>query len=149
MPKLGNVRKFYLTTSKTAAGPFTWLKGEQNNGFNRSAEAIEVSDKSNDWAQFISGKKGATASVTVFTDDKASEPQHEIISSLHNGQSIYAFIGELSGDTGSKTPTEGDMFEAIITGISDTNDYGSVSSRSIDLTVTGEPIHYPTITAEA
>lgn len=147
MAKLGNVRKFYLTTGMTG-GTFTWLKGEQNNSFNRSAEAIEVSDKSNDWAQFISGKKGATASVTVFTDDKASEPQHEIISSLHNGQSIYAFIGELSGDTGSKTPTEGDMFEAIITGIGDTNDYGSVASRSIDLTVTGEPTHYPTITKE-
>lgn len=148
MAKLGNVRKFYLTTGMTG-GTFTWLKGEQNNGFNRTAEAIEVSDKQNRWAQFLSGKLGATASVTVFTNDAASEMQHKIISSLHNGQSIYAFIGELSGDTGSETPTEGDMFEAIITGISDTNDYGSVASRSIDLTVTGEPIHYPTITAEA
>ena len=28
MPKLGNARKFYLTTGKTG-GTFTWLKGEQ------------------------------------------------------------------------------------------------------------------------
>lgn len=148
MAKLGNVRKFYLTTGKSA-GTFTWLKGEQNNSFNRTAEAIEVSDKSNDWAQFISGKKGATASVTVFTDDSASEPQHKMISSLHNGQPVFGFIGELSGDTGSATPTEGDLFEAIITGISDTNDYGSVASRSLDLTITGAPVHYPNISAEA
>lgn len=146
MAKLGNVRKFYLTTGKTG-GTFTWLKGEQNNSFNRSAEAIEVSDKSNDWAQFISGKKGATASVTVFTDDTATEPQHKMISSLHNGQPVYGFIGELSGDT-SSTPTEGDLFEAIITGISDTNDYGAVASRSMDLTITGAPAHYPAITEE-
>lgn len=144
MAKLGNVRKFYLTTGKTG-GTFTWLKGEQNNSFNRSAESIEVSDKSNDWAQFISGKKGANASVTVFTDDTSTEPQHKMISSLHNGQPVYGFIGELSGD-GATTPTEGDLFEAIITGISDTNDYGAVASRSLDLTITGAPTHYPTIT---
>lgn len=147
MAKLGNGRKFYLTTGMTG-GTFTWLKGEQNNSFNRSAESIEVSDKSNDWAQFIPGKKGATASVTVFADDTTGEPQHKLISSLHNGQVVYGFIGELSGDTGSATPAEGDLFEAVITGISDTNDYGSVASRSIDLTITGAPTHYPTITKE-
>ncbi len=143
MAKLGNARRFYLTTGKTG-GTFTWLKGEQNNSFNRSAEAIEVSDKSNDWAQFIPGKKGATASATVFTDDTSDGPQHKMLSSLHNGQTVYGFIGELS----STTPTEGDVFEAVITAISDTNDYGAVASRSIDMTITGEPTHYPAITEE-
>lgn len=143
MAKLGNARRFYLTTGLTA-GTYTWLKGEQNNSFNRSAEAIEVSDKSNVWAQFIPGKKGATASATVFTDDTADGPQHKMLSSLHNGQTVYGFIGELS----STTPTEGDVFEAVITAISDTNDYGAVASRSIDMTITGEPTHYPTITEE-
>ncbi len=146
MAELGNVRRFYLTTSK-AGGTYTWLKGEQNNAFNRTAEAIEVSDKSNDWAQFISGKKGATASATVFIDDTASEPQHKLISSLHNGKTVFCFVGKVT-EGGSSTPTEGDMFEAVITGISDTNDYGSVASRSIDLTVTGDPAHYPTISTE-
>lgn len=140
MAKLGNARRFYLTTGLTG-GTYTWLKGEQNNGFNRSAEAIEVSDKSNDWAQFIPGKKGATASATVFTDDSADGPQHKMLSSLHNGQTVFGFIGELS----STTPTEGDVFEAVITAISDTNDYGAVASRSIDMTITGEPTHYPAI----
>lgn len=140
MAKLGNARRFYLTTGLTG-GTYTWLKGEQNNSFNRSAEAIEVSDKSNDWAQFIPGKKGATASATVFTDDSADGPQRKMLSSLHNGQTVFGFIGELS----STTPTEGDVFEAVITAISDTNDYGAVASRSIDMTITGEPTHYPAI----
>ena len=144
MAQLGNTRRVYIVTGSSSK-TYTWLSGEQNNSFNRSAESIEVSDKSNDWAQFISGKKGATASVTVFTDDTSTEPQHKMISSLHNGQPVYGFIGELSGD-GATTPTEGDLFEAIITGISDTNDYGAVASRSLDLTITGAPTHYPTIT---
>lgn len=147
MAELGNVRKFYLTASK-AGGTYTWLKGEQNNSFNRTAEAIEVSDKSNDWAQFISGKKGATASVTVFTDDTESEPQHKMLSSLHNGQTVFGFVGKLGSGGSGQTPTDGDLFEAVITGISDTNDYGSVASRSIDLTVTGAPTHYPAISSE-
>lgn len=140
MAKLGNERCFYLTTGLTG-GTYTWLKGEQNNSFNRSVEAIEVSDKSNDWAKFIPGKKGATASATVFTDDSADGPQHKMLSSLHTGQTVFGFIGELS----ITTPTEGDVFEAVITAISDTNDYGAVASRSIDMTITGEPTHYPAI----
>ena len=147
MAELGNVRKFYLTTSKTG-GTYTWLKGEQNNNFNRTAEAIEVSDKSTAWAQFISGKKGATGSVTVFTDDTNDGPQHKLISSLHNGKTVFCFVGKVADGESSATPTEGDIFEAVITGISDTNDYGSVASRSIDLTVTGEPTHYPAISEE-
>lgn len=147
MAELGNLRRFYLTTAKTG-GTYTWLKGEQNNAFNRTAEAIEVSDKSNDWAQFISGKKGATASATVFTDDSSDGPQHKLISALSNGQTVFCFIGKVNADGGSgTTPTEGDIFEAVITGISDTNDYGSVASRSVDLTITGEPTHYPAISA--
>ena len=140
MAQLGNERKCYLTTS--SGGTFTWLAGEQNNSFNRTAEAIEVSDKSTDWAQFIAGKKGATASVTVYADDTASGPQMEILQALHKGESVYCFIGVLGS---GNTPTTGDMFEAIVTECSDTNDYGAVASRSISLQVTGEPTHYPTI----
>ena len=142
MVQLGNERKCYLTAKN--GGQFTWLAGEQNNSFNRTAEAIEVSDKSTDWAQFIAGKKGATASVTVYADDTESGPQMQILEALHKGESVFCFIGVLGG-TGSQTPTAGDLFEAIVTECSDTNDYGAVASRSISLQVTGEPTHYPTI----
>ena len=59
MAVLGNERRCYITSTQTG-GIFTWLKGEQNNSFNRSAEAIEVSDKSTDWTQFIAGKKNGS-----------------------------------------------------------------------------------------
>lgn len=142
MAVLGNERRCYITTAE--GGQYTWLAGEQNNSFNRSAEAIEVSDKSTDWTQFIAGKKNATASVTVFVDDTASAPQHQMLSALHKGTTVYCFIGKLGG-TGSQTPSEGDLFEAIVTECSDTNDFGAVATRSISLQVTGEPTHYPTI----
>jgi predicted secreted protein len=142
MAVLGNERRCYITTAE--GGTYTWLAGEQNNSFNRSAEAIEVSDKSTDWTQFIAGKKNATASVTVFVDDTASAPQHQMLSALHKGTTVYCFIGKLGG-TGSQTPSEGDLFEAIVTECSDTNDFGAVATRSISLQVTGEPDHFPKI----
>ena len=57
MAQLGNNRKVYIVTGTTTL-TYTWLAGEQTNNFNRTAEAIETSDKSTEWAQFISGKKG-------------------------------------------------------------------------------------------
>ena len=143
MPELGNIRRFYLGTALTS-GTWTWLAGEQTNTFNRTAESIEVSDKSTAWQQFISGKKGATASVTVFTNDESTGPQHKLISALCSGDTVFCFIGKLTGGD-SATLTEGDAFEAVITAISDTNDQGSVATRQISLTATGEVKHYPTI----
>lgn len=143
MAVLGNTRRVYIVTG-TGTLTYTWLAGEQTNTFNRTAEAIETSDKSTIWAQFISGKKGATAEVTVFTDDTSTEPQHTALSALHNGQVVKVFIGTLS--TGQNpAPTAGDVFEAIITAISDTNDVGTVSTRSISLTATGAVTHTPAI----
>ena len=68
MAELGNNRRVYIVTG-TGTLTYTVLAGEQTNNFNRTAEAIETSDKSAIWAQFISGKKGATAEVTVYTND--------------------------------------------------------------------------------
>lgn len=138
----GNSRRFYLTTSSHAS--YTWLAGEQSNGFNRSAESIDVTDKSNNWAAFIAGRLSATAEVTVNLDNDATAGQHELLSSFHEGETVYCFIGTLSSGS-SAAPTEGDMFEAVITAINDSNDKDSVASRSISLQVTGAPTHYPTV----
>ena len=134
MAQLGNVNKFYIKISSS----WTWLTGEQNNSFNRTAEAIEGSDKSTDWAQFIAGKKGATAEVTVFADN-SNAAQKNVLSAFASGAEVDFFIGELS----TNTPSSGDVGKAIITAISDTNDFGAVSSRNISLTVTGAVTHYP------
>ena len=143
MAVLGNSRRVYIVTGTTSL-TYTWLSGEQSNSFNRTAEAIEVSDKSTDWAQFISGKKGATAEVTVYTNDDNTEKQHAAIAALHSGTKVKVFIGTLTTGT-TPAPSQGDVFEAVITAISDTNDNGSVASRSLSLTATGAVTHYPTI----
>ena len=140
MSQLGNNRKAYITAGNTGT-PTTWLVGEQSNSFNRTAEAIEISDKSTDWAQFISGKKGATAEITVYTDDTSGGPQHSAIKALHEGSYVRVFIGRLT----DSTPAEGDVFTAVITAINDTNDNGAVASRSLSLTATGAVTHYPAL----
>ena len=140
MAVLGNNRRAYITLGSSGT-PTTWLSGEQTNNFNRTSEAIEVSDKSTVWAQFIAGKRGATAEITVFTDDTSAGPQYNAIKALHTGATVRVFIGTLN----NTTPSQGDVFTAIVTAISDTNDNGSVATRSLSLTATGEVTHYPSL----
>lgn len=137
MAKLGNERKCYIGTA--LSGTWTWLVGEQTNSFSRSAAAVETSDKSSAWQKFISGLRGATADVTVFTDDTDAQ-QKAALAAFNEGSTIFVFIGELS----SASPSAGDAFEAVITAINDTNDNASVSTRQMSLQVTGAPVHYPT-----
>lgn len=134
MSKLGNVVKCYIKVSTT----WTWLQGEQSNRLNQTAEAIETSDKSTIWAQFISGKKGATAEVTVFADNTDAS-QAAAIAAFRSGAEVDVFIGELS----TNAPSDGDSFKAIITGVSDDNSFGSVAARTLSLTATGDLTHYP------
>ena len=142
MAQLGNTRRVYIVTGSDSK-TYTWLSGEQNNSFNRTAEAIEDSDKCTEWAQFLSGKKGATAEVTVYTDDNDAQ-QKAALAALEAGTPVSVFIGTLSSGS-SPAPSEGDAFKAIITAINDTNDNGAVASRSLSLTATGAVTHYPTL----
>lgn len=142
---LGNVNRFYVKIG--TATSYTWLTGEQNNSVNRTQEAIEVSDKSTDWAQFIGGKKGATIEATIFADNSDSA-QAEILKGLYQGTKVQFFVGTLVGGTGADAgnPSSGEVGQAVVTGISDTNDFGSVSTRNVTLTVDGALTHYPSLT---
>lgn len=142
---LGNVNRFYVKIGSATA--YTWLTGEQNNSVNRTQEAIEVSDKSTDWAQFIGGKKGATIEATIFADNSDSA-QAEILKGLYQGTKVQFFVGTLVGGTGADAgnPSSGEVGQAVVTGISDTNDFGSVSTRNVTLTVDGALTHYPSLT---
>ena len=126
---LGNDKKAYIKVSTN----YTWLGGEQNNSLNRSAEALETSDKSNAWKQFISGAKEASVEITVYAkkDDAA---QMAVLESLISGETVDWFIGEL----GDSTPLSGDYGKAIVTAVNDTNNYNAVATRSISLKATGE-----------
>ena len=138
---LGNVNKFYVKIG--TATSYTWLTGEQSNSVNRTQEAIEVSDKSTDWAQFIGGKKGATIEATIFADNSDSA-QEEILKGLYLGQKVNFFVGQLGTGT-TPAPTSGDVGVAVVTSISDTNDFGAVSTRNVSLTVDGALTHYPSL----
>lgn len=131
---LGNLNKFYLRSGSS----YTWLTGEQSNSVNRTQEAIEVSDKSTVWAQFIGGKKGATIEATLFADNSDSS-QAALLAALAAGDDVEVFVGQLS----SSTPSSGDAGSCVITAISDTNDFGAVSTRNVSLTVNGALTHYP------
>lgn len=139
-PKSGNSRRFYISTAQAAS--HTWLEGEQSNNFNRSAEAIDVSDKSSNWAAFIAGRRSATADVTVNLDDTATSKQKDLLNALANGTTVYCFIGTLTAGS-SPVASEGDFFEAVVTAANDTNEKDGVASRSFSLQVTGTPVHYP------
>ena len=134
MAELGNKNRVYIGAS--TGSTYTWLAGEQTNSFNRSAESIEVSDKSTEWAQFISGKKSATADVTVIADN-ADAQQKSLLTAFAAGTPVLVHIGKVNGTNAG----EGDTFSAIITSINDTNDSGAVSTRQISLQSTGVVEH--------
>lgn len=132
MAVLGNTKKAYIKVSNS----YVWLGGEQSNSVNITAEAVEVSDKNSVWASFIAGKRGATVEITVFADNTNSA-QSAALSALIAGTEVDWAVGTISGSTISA----GDSGKAIVTSVSDTNDFGAVASRTISLTVTGAVTH--------
>lgn len=137
---LGNKRKAYIGTSHV------WLTGEQSNSLSLASNKVEISDKSTVWQRFISGVKGATAEVTVYADNNDAQ-QIAVLTGFFKGEDVDVFIGTFVSGSGSGSGmVEGDAFSAVVDSVSDTNDNGSVSSRTIALTANGPVTHYPTIT---
>lgn len=137
-PMLGNARKFYIGTG-TGTISYTWFAGEQNNSVTLNGNAIEVSDKETTWQKFISGTRGGTAEVTIYADDQDAQ-QMAALDALFAGNTILCFIGTLSNNS----PEAGIAFEAVINSIADTNDNNAVAGRTLSLTITGQPVLYPT-----
>lgn len=135
---IGNSKKVYLKTTSGSTTSYDWLTGEQSNSLNRSNSAVDISDKSSKWQKFIGGLLGATADITVHADN-SDDQQKAMLDALESGAEVDVFIGILSSDA----PSDGDAFSAIVTAVNDSNDNGSVSSRSISLQVSGPITHYP------
>lgn len=68
--KSGNKRRVYLTTG--SGNTRTWIVGEQSNSIDYTNNALDASDKSTEWDQFISGNKNWTATATFNLDNAAS-----------------------------------------------------------------------------
>ena len=132
MAELGNTRRVYIITGD--GNNYTALKGEQSNNVNRSAESIDISDKdTGSWGSTMAGKKSLTVDVTVYADNTE---QKVFLDAFYKDQTVKVFIGKLGT---SNTPAEGEAFDAVITSISDTNDAGTVATRSMSLASKGAP----------
>lgn len=132
--KSGNKRRVYLTTG--SGNTRTWIVGEQSNSIDYTNNALDASDKSTEWDQFISGNKNWTATATFNLDNAASSQQKSLLQSLMNGDAVSIFIGEIG--SGSAI-TEGMAGTAIITSISETAERNGIITREITFTGSGAP----------
>lgn len=139
---LGNTQKAYICSGAddiTNVQDAVWLGCETSNTVNRAQEAAECSDKSSQWAKFISAKRSGTFEVTVYADnDDAGQ-----IVALH-GLFVGGVVHFAVGVTGTDEWADMEFGDCVVTAVSDTNDFGAVSSRTISLQATGPLAPYPT-----
>ena len=140
MAENGNKRKAYLTTGK-GTGTFTWVAGETSSNISLQSNMIETSDKGSKYADFLAGRISGTASVTVNLDDTATESQREMVKAFHNGQKLFVFLGEVSGNTAAN----GTAFQALVSGLDRDYPDDSLVTATFNLQVCGEVVEYPTI----
>lgn len=129
MAENGNKRKVYLVDDNTN----TYVVGQTSGSLSVNDELLDVSDKTHEWSQYVSGKKAWSATVGVNLDNSATAHQIKFLDSLIAGTKVKVFIGVLNGDQQS----DGVVGEAYVASVEDTFDNGSVSSRSINLTGVG------------
>lgn len=138
MAELGNTRRVYIVTG--TGDTYTVLKGEQSNSVNRSAESIDISDKDTGaWGSTMAGKKSLTVDVTVYADNTDAN-QKAILNAFYKDETVKVFVGKVGE---GNTPSEGELFEATIVSIGDTNDAGAVATRAMSLASKGAPTLYP------
>ena len=132
--KSGNKRRVYLTTG--SGNTRTWIAGEQSNSIDYTNNALDASDKSTEWDQFISGNKNWTATATFNLDNAATSQQKTLLQSLISGAAVSIFIGELGS---GNAIAEGMAGSAIITSISETAERNGIITREITFTGSGAP----------
>jgi hypothetical protein len=140
MAENGNKRKVYLTDGK-GSGTFTWVAGETSSNLSLQSNMIEVSDKSSKFADFVAGRISGTASVTVNLDDTATDSQRKMVTAFYNGQKLFVFHGEISGNT----PANGTAYEALVSGLDRDYPDDAVITATFNLQICGEPVEYPAI----
>jgi hypothetical protein len=85
------------------------------------------------------GKKSFTLDVTVYADN-SDEQQKAMLNAFYTDQTVKVFVGKMGE---GNTPAEGEVFDAVIVSISDTNDAGAVATRALSLASKGAPTLYP------
>lgn len=131
MAENGNVRRVYLVEEQVN----TYVIGQTSGSSSVNDELIDASDKTDEWARYVSGKKSWSATLGVTLDNSATAKQREFLTSLVEGTKVNVFVGVLKENQQS----DGIVGEAWVASIEDTFDNGSLSSRSINLTGDGKP----------
>lgn len=138
---LGNTQKAYICSGAddiTNVQDAVWLGCETSNTINRAQEAAECSDKSSQWAKFLSAKRSGTFEVTVYADNDDAG-QIMALQGLFVGGVVHFAVGAPGQDDWA----EMEFGDCVVTAVSDTNDFGAVSSRTISLQATGPLSPYP------
>ena len=133
--KSGNKRRVYLTTG-SGSGTNTWIAGEQSNSIDYTNNAIDASDKSTEWDQFISGNKSWTVSATFNLDNSSTQQQKVLLQSLISGASVRIFVGELGSGNGV---VEGLAGTGIVSSISETAERNGIITREVTFQGSGAP----------
>lgn len=156
--ELGNKQKFYIRTTyrdtshmpAVTAYHYNWLGCETSSSVSRTQDAVECSDKSSDWAQFISAKRTGTVEATAYADNDDAQ-QVAAIKALHEGSKVWVLVGERTSSLSideSDEITNGELMQGVITAITDTNEFGSCATRQFSMQVHGEITHYPDLDEE-
>ena len=138
---LGNTLKAYICSGAddvTNIQDAIWLGCETSNTLNRAQEAVECSDKSTDWAKFIKAKRSGTFEVTVYADNDDPGQKEAIISLTIGGVAHFAV-----GVAGNDDFTDMEYGDCIVTAVSDVNDFGACSTRTVSLQLKSPLRQYP------
>ena len=138
---LGNTQKAYICSGAddiTNIQDAIWLGCETSNTVNRAQDAVECSDKSTQWAKFLSANRSGSFEVTVYADNNDAG-QVEALNGIFVGNIVHFAIGAQGADDWADM----EYGDCVVTAVSDTNDFGAVASRTISLQVTGALAPYP------
>lgn len=139
--QLGNIQKAYICSGAddiTNVTDAIWIGCETSNNVNRTQDAVECSDKSSNWAKFLSAKRAGTFEVTAYADN-ADPGQVEALKGIHVNDKVHFAVAVIGNDDFDDM----EYGDCIVTAISDTHDFGAVATRTISLQATGPLAHYP------
>ena len=139
--ELGNRRKAYICSGAddiTDQNDAIWIGCETSSSLSRTQDAVECSDKSTDWAKFLSAKRSGTFEVTAYADN-GDDGQVEALKGIHTNDKVHFAIAK----SGANDFDDMEYGDCVVTAISETHDFGAVSTRQVSLQATGPLNRYP------
>lgn len=131
MAENGNIRKVYVVEDSLS----TYVVGQTSASTSLTDDLIEVSDKATEWAEYISGKKSWSGSLSLNLDNSATAHQIKFVEALTKGTKVKIFVGILKENAQS----DGIVGDAWVASVEDTSDNHAIVSRSVSFTGNGEP----------